>query len=61
MSRRPCNCGGRRSGKSGRETKSGTRERFALETRDGRTMTFGSQLEANAARVREGGGSVRRA
>lgn len=61
MARRPCNCGGRRSGKSGKETKSSERQRFTLETQDGRTMSFGSQLEAEAARVREGGGNIRRA
>lgn len=58
MARKPCNCGGRRGGK--RESASGgKRERFTLNTRNGKTLTFGSRLEAEAARVREGGGSIR--
>lgn len=32
---------------------------FALDTTDGRTQTFGSKLEADAARVRAGGGRLR--
>lgn len=36
-----------------------TQQSFALTTRDGKTQTFGSKLEADAERVRRGGGSVR--
>jgi len=32
---------------------------YVLTTHDGHTQTFGSQLEANAEKVRRGGGSVR--
>lgn len=32
---------------------------FAVTTTDGRTSTWGSKLEADAERVRRGGGSVR--
>lgn len=31
---------------------------FVLTTNDGRTQTFGSRLEASAARVRQGGGTI---
>ena len=34
-------------------------QRFTLEQRDGTTQTFGSRLEAGAARIRSGGGTVR--
>jgi hypothetical protein len=34
---------------------------FSLDTTDGRTLTFGSDLEARAARIRQGGGRVRSA
>ena len=34
-------------------------QRFTLEQRDGTTQTFGSRLEAEAARIRSGGGTVR--
>lgn len=34
-------------------------QHFTLEQRDGTTQTFGSRLEAEAARVRSGGGTVR--
>lgn len=33
---------------------------FVLQTIDGRTQAFGSRLEADAARVRAGGGTIRR-
>ena len=39
---------------------SGTTQQFALERTDGKTQIFGSRLEAEAARVRAGGGTVRR-
>ena len=39
---------------------SGTTQQFALERVDGRTQFFGSRLEAEAAKVRAGGGTVRR-
>lgn len=39
---------------------SGATESYALTTRDGKTQRFGSKLEADAERVRRGGGSVRR-
>lgn len=35
------------------------RQSFTLITRDNRTMTFGSRLEAEAERVRAGGGTIR--
>lgn len=38
---------------------SGAVQQFVLTTSSGRTMSFGSRLEANAARVREGGGTIR--
>jgi hypothetical protein len=34
-------------------------QKFELTTHSGGTETFGSRLEANAARVRAGGGSIR--
>lgn len=34
-------------------------QHFTLEQRDGTTQTFGSRLEAEAARIRSGGGTVR--
>lgn len=37
----------------------GTTQSFTLQARDGSTATFGSRLEAEAARVRAGGGSIR--
>lgn len=37
-------------------TSTGRRQSFALRTTDGRTAFFGSRLEAEAARVRTGGG-----
>jgi hypothetical protein len=36
----------------------GTTQSFALVTTDGRTQSFGSRLEAEAARVRAGSGRV---
>lgn len=33
----------------------GKQQKFTLETRDGRTLTFGSALEARAERKRQGG------
>jgi len=38
---------------------SGQRQSFRLTTTDGKTQTFGSRLEASAARVRAGGGTIR--
>lgn len=35
------------------------RETYTLIPETGRTQTFGSFLEANAARVRQGGGTIR--
>ena len=37
----------------------GQRQSFRLTTTDGKTQTFGSRLEASAARVRAGGGTIR--
>lgn len=37
----------------------GKKQSFTLETRDGKTQTFGSRLESEAARVRAGGGTIR--
>lgn len=37
---------------------SGPTQSFTLKTNDGRTMTFGSKLEAEAAKIRSGGGQV---
>lgn len=37
----------------------GRTQSFTLEARDGSTQTFGSRLEAQAARVRTGGGTVK--
>lgn len=35
-----------------------SRQRFTLRTSSGRTQVFASRLEAEAARVRAGGGSI---
>lgn len=35
-----------------------TSQTFTLQTIDGRTMTFGSRLEAEATRIRSGGGTI---
>lgn len=37
---------------------SGETQTFTLSTSDGRTQTFGSRLEAEAERIRRGGGSI---
>jgi hypothetical protein len=37
---------------------SGATQSFTLQTADGRTQTFGSRLEAQAERVRAGGGTI---
>lgn len=37
----------------------GNTQKFVLEGRDGSRQTFGSRLEADAERVRKGGGTVR--
>lgn len=59
MARRPCNCGGRRRG--GKQDGDGDKkQRYTLTTTGGRVMTFGSRLEADAERVRRGGGTVKR-
>lgn len=45
---------------SGTDTSTkGATESFTLQDRNGRTQSFGSKLEANAARVRAGGGTIR--
>lgn len=41
------------------EQRTAVSQSFALDTTDGRTQTFGSKLEADAARIRSGGGSLR--
>ena len=38
---------------------SGGTASFTLDTTDGRTLNFGSRLEAEAARIRHGGGTIR--
>lgn len=56
-----CNCG-KRKGTGTKTTGKGTKkiEEFVLQTEDGRTQTFGSRLEAVAARERAGGtGTIR--
>ena len=35
-----------------------TTQSFTLRTSDGRTQSFGSRLEANAAMIRAGGGTI---
>jgi hypothetical protein len=55
-----CNCGGKKP-TSTRTTKpptTGTTQQFTLTTTSGRVQSFGSRLEAEAARVRDGGGSI---
>jgi hypothetical protein len=37
----------------------GMTQSFQLQARDGSTQSFGSKLEADAARVRAGGGEIR--
>jgi hypothetical protein len=37
----------------------GMTQNFTLQTRDGGTQSFGSKLEADAARIRAGGGEIR--
>lgn len=57
-----CNCNkGKSQRKTGTEqdTSQGTTQSFALDRRDGSTERFGSRLEAEAARIRAGGGQVR--
>lgn len=49
-----CNCG-KPQPQPGPNT--GSKPKFALET-NGRTQTFGSQLEAQAANVRQGGQGI---
>lgn len=60
-----CNCGNKRrplgSGStSGSNPATGTAatRQYVLQTKDGKRLTFGSRLEASAARVRYGGGSI---
>lgn len=36
----------------------GATQSFTLRTGDGRTQSFGSKLEADAARIRAGGGQI---
>lgn len=66
---RPCNCAGRRRGTTKRVEPKGTKndgkatsyeQSFVLHTPAGKTQKFNSRLEADAARVRAGGGVVRR-
>lgn len=45
--------------KAAADKRQGVSQSFVLDTSDGRTLTFGSALEARAARVRAGGGRVR--
>lgn len=53
-----CNCRGR-SKPTGMGTKPAPRtQKFILQTKDGKTQSFGSQLEAQAARIRAGGGTI---
>lgn len=47
-----------RSAPAGMTTQSGTQQSFALKTSDGSTQRFSSRLEAQAARVRAGGGTI---
>ena len=37
----------------------GMTQSFQLQARDGSTQSFGSKLEADAARIRAGGGTIR--
>lgn len=37
---------------------SGAKQKFTLQTSSGKTAQFGSKLEAQAARVRAGGGTI---
>jgi len=53
-----CNCNKKKTPPTGAITASATQS-FVLTTRDGKTETFASRLEANAARVRRGGGTIR--
>jgi len=63
-----CNCGKRtqptgfgQSGKSQQEVQregAKTQQSFTLTDRNGTTSTYGSLLEASAARVRSGGGVI---
>lgn len=55
-----CNCGGRKAGtEKPKPTKqSGSTQTFSLRMDDGRVFSFGSRLEADAARVRQGSGRV---
>lgn len=69
----PCNCGKNRTAPLGStqnpKTKKssmpvadkpkGKEQKFTLETREGKVMTFGSALEARAERKRRGGGILR--
>jgi len=71
----PCNCGKNRVkplGPSKAQKASGTPKKgnpvqpakgrtqsFTLQARDGSTTVYGSRLEAEAARVRRGGGSIK--
>lgn len=58
-----CNCRKNRpplgSNKKKREEAKGKTQQFTLLRKDGTKATFGSFLEANAERVRGGGGTVR--
>lgn len=56
-----CNCGKRRGTKrdsSGSDKTQGSTQTFTLVTNDGRTQTFGTRLEAKAAKIRAGGGRI---
>jgi len=52
------NASGASANQSGSKSSSGV-QTFSLTTSDGRVQTFGSMLEARAARVRAGGGIIR--
>lgn len=69
----PCNCGKKKVAPTGSTqtaavsdassaqagTSTPVRQSYTLTTTSGRTQTFGSKLEAEAARRRSGGGTVR--
>lgn len=60
----PCNCGRNRKKKTAaskpaeKPKDQGKTQQFELRTATGRTMTFGSRLEADAANTRSGGRGV---